>query len=72
MNAEENYRACHTRSCLRKVAGSADYCCLACKVTRDGHYEIDEHGDWCDARMQQRGQYTPEERTARIRTYPSL
>lgn len=61
----EALRACVNPECLRKLGGSAAYCCAACADADDGRFEIHAHTGQCDATAAQRGEWSAVEAAAR-------
>lgn len=62
----ETYRACRHPGCLRKVAGSALYCCGGCAAA-NGPAPYDPEGyhtQQCELRAVERGEWTPQTRPA--------
>jgi len=58
------YRACKHPGCLRKVAGSALYCCGGCAAAAGpAPYDPEGyHSGACDERAAERGEWTPRDR----------
>lgn len=60
------YRACTHPACLRRLAGSAAYCCGGCSWAHGLGADPDGyHSPPCDARAAQRGTWTPTDRPVR-------
>jgi hypothetical protein len=66
MMFEDEYLPCTNELCLRKVRAGVAYCCEACSMADEGHYEIHAdgilgHSEDCTDRNTTRGEYSHEE-----------
>lgn len=58
--------ACSNTLCKRKVPEMVAYCCTGCRLADERHYEVHEdgplgHSQYCNERLQERGEFTREE-----------
>lgn len=54
----EGFQKCYKPDCFRKIKTSVRYCCTPCANADERSYEIENHSEWCDERVAERGEYT--------------
>lgn len=60
------WRACSNPACLRKVGGSAAYCCGGCDAAHRYAFDAEGyHTESCEARAEARGVFTVATRPSR-------